>query len=109
MRSVAVSLRPEGDGFAVCVTNERREDFRGTAECVIRDVKGRRAETCRMAVFCPAMGSAAAGTVRKKGMDFPIVQAVLRDENNQEVSETEALLPLPKHFPFEKPSISINS
>ena len=104
---VAVSLCPEDNGYAVWITNERREDFNGYAECILRDEKGFRIREDRLEVSCPAMSSIRAGTVSGEKRSLPILQAVLRDGSGAAVSESEALFTLPKYFPFEKPSYSV--
>ena len=100
----AVTLKPEEGGYGVFVTNERREDFRGTAECVIRDADGNRLRTETLQADCPALGAVRIGHINPEGR---IVQAVLKDRKNSVVSETEAIDTLPKHFPFRKPEIEI--
>ena len=104
---VAVSLCPEENGYAVWVTNERREDFNGYAECILRDEKGFRIRKDRLEVSCPAMSSVRAGTVSGEEGSPPIVQAVLRDGGGTAVSENEALFTLPKYYPFEEPALSV--
>ena len=104
---VMVSLRPEGDGYAVHVSNEQREAFRGRAVCVIRDVNGRRLREEEMEVACPALCSIQAGTVYGEGGKPPVIQVILEDERGQTVSENEALYTLPKYFPFGQPEITV--
>ena len=105
---VSVTLKPEADGYSVWVANERREDFRGTAECVLRDERGHRTAELSLPVNCPALCSVQAGTVsREKYGEIPVVQVLLKDENGSAVSENEALCTLPKYFPFEKPEIAV--
>ena len=104
---VMVSLCPEEDGYALWVANERREDFRGAAVCVVRDVKGFRLREETFDVFCPAMSSVRAGAVGGGRENLPVVQALLTDGSGRTVSENGALYTLPKHFPFEKPEISV--
>ena len=100
----AVSLVPEENGYGVFVANERREPFRGTAECTVRDAEGRRIRTETLQAECPALGSARIGLVRAEGR---ILQVVLRDAKGRAVSETEAIDTLPKYFPLRKAEISV--
>ena len=105
---VAVSLRREESGYTVHAANERREPFRGTAECTVRDEKGRTVRKLTLDVRCPALSSVNAGAVLPTdGEEMKIVQCVLRDETGSIVSECEELYTLPKYFPFEKPEICI--
>ena len=101
----AVSLAPEENGYGVFLTNERREPFRGTVECLVRDVNGHRLREETLQADCPASGAARIGHIDPG--EGRIVQAVLRDAENTPVSETEAIDTLPKHFPFRKPEIGI--
>ncbi len=100
----AVSLKPEGKGYGVYVLNERREPFRGTVECVIRDAEGRPLRRETLQADCAALSTVRAGYVEPEGR---ILQAVLKDGEGAGVSETEAIDTLPKHFPFRKPEIEI--
>ena len=105
---VAVSLRREEKGYSVHVANERREPFRGTAACTVRDEKGGAVRKLTLDVRCPALSSVNAGAVLPAdGKEMKIVQCVLRDEAGSTVSECEELYTLPKYFPFEKPEIRI--
>ena len=105
----AVTLRREGDGYTVHVSHERREPFRGTAVCTVRDEAGRITREFSLAVDCPAMSSAAVGKVLPEdGETLKIVQCVLLDESGKAVSECEELYTLPKYFPFEKPEIRVS-
>ena len=103
-----MSLRREEKGYSVHVVNERREPFRGTAACTVRDEKGGAVRKLTLDVRCPALSSVNAGTVLPAdGEEMKIVQCVLRDEAGSTVSECEELYTLPKYFPFEKPEIRI--
>ena len=105
---VAVTLRREETGYTVHVANERREPFRGTAVCTVRDEEGRKIREFPLAVDCPALASVNAGTVLPEdGEEMKIVQCVLLDEGGNAVSECEELGTLPKYFPFRKPEIRI--
>ncbi len=104
----AVSLAKDKNGYAVYVSNERMEDFRGQVLCQIRDEQGRKIREAAFEVHCPAMRSIRAGTVLPmQEEELKIVQCVLKDGNGQNVSENEALYTLPKYFPFAKPKIRI--
>ena len=103
----AVSLVREGEGYTVYVANERREPFRGTAVCEIRDEAGRKGRTMTLDACCPAMGSAKAGTVLPEdGEEMKVVRCLLQDETGGTVSESMELYTLPKYFPFNRPEIS---
>ena len=105
---MSVTLKPEGNGYAVHVANERRADFRGTAVCIIRDAAGARLREEIFTVLCPEMSSCQAGLILPaEGDKLPIVQVILKDEAGRIVSENEALYTLPKYFPFEKAKIEI--
>ena len=97
---VMVSLRKQEDGYGVVVSNERREDFRGTVSCTVRDAAGNVIREESFRADCPAMSAAEAGVVRGEFAEMPVVRCVLRDENGAAVSENEALNTLPKHFPY---------
>jgi beta-mannosidase len=106
---VSVTLKPEGNGYAVHVANERREEFRGTTVCIIRDVKGTRLREEAYEVICPAMSSSRVGLILpEEGEALPIVQVVLKDDSGKIVSENEALYTLPKYYPFEKANIAVS-
>ena len=103
----AVTLKPEKEGYTVYVANERREPFRGTAVCEIRDEAGRKVRTMTLDACCPAMGSAKAGTVLPEdGEEMKVVRCLLQDETGGTVSESMELYTLPKYFPFNRPEIS---
>ena len=100
----AVSLKPAETGYDVFITNERREAFRGTVACVIRDADGRRLREETLKAECPALSAVRIGHIEPEGR---IVQAVLMDGENRPAGETEAIDTLPKYFPFRKPKIEI--
>ena len=105
---MSVTLKPEGNGYAVHVANERRADFRGTAVCIIRDEAGARLREEIFEVLCPEMSSCQVGFILPaEGEKLPILQVILKDEAGRIVSENEALYTLPKYFPFEKAKIEI--
>ena len=103
-----VSLKREDDGWAVYVSNETRESFRGRAACIFRDSRGRRLEEAVLETECPAMGAVRAGCVKPEGGEAPaVIQVVLEDAEGRVVSENEILDTLPKYFPFEPAEIRV--
>ncbi len=101
----AVSLRPEGDGAAVYLCNERREPFCGKVVLRERDERGMVIRETVFPAECPAMGAVRAGETSGK---LPAVtQALLQDERGRTVHEAEMAGMLPKHFPFEKPRFTV--
>ena len=52
-----VSLKKEEDGYAVFVSNERREAFCGTVQCTVHDAEGRilRCETAPLCALSAVM------------------------------------------------------
>ncbi len=103
---VAVSLKPEKDGWAVYVSNERREAFRGKVICRERDAKGELLRETGTEVSCPAMSAARIGEV-PTGSGTMVMQVLLLDGQGKIVGENEQLRTVPKYFPFEKPRISV--
>lgn len=103
----AVSIRKDGTQYGVFVANERREEFRGTVCCLIRDRKGKKLRELDMEVRCPAMSSILAGTAEPEEDECGIVHCILMDEAGRAVSENEELYTLPKYYPFEKPGIRV--
>ena len=105
---MAVTLCRGESGYTVHVANERREPFRGTAVCTVRDEEGRKLREFSMEVDCPEMTSVKVGEVLPEdGEELQIVQCVLRDSSGNPVSECMELGTLPKYFPFREPQIRI--
>ncbi len=105
----AVSLCRENTGYAVYVTHERREHFRGKVVCIIRDQEGKRCREYTMEVNCPAMSSVNVGRILpESGETMKIVQCVLHDDKGMALSECEELYTPPKHFPFREPKIRVS-
>ncbi len=105
---VMASLAKEEDGFGVYVSNERREAFEGTVECVLRDSRGNRIRTFARAADCPALSAVRICGIRPEhGEQAAAAQVLLKDGSGRIIGRNEALFCLPKHFPFEKPEITL--
>ena len=106
---VLVSIQKQGDEYSVHVSNETRNDFRGSVLCRLRDAGGRILEEKTLPVECAAMSAAEIGrTGRSEGKDFAVIQVLLYDEGGRAIGENEALYTVPKHFPFEDANIRVS-
>ena len=116
---VLVSLNRQEDGYVLFVSNERRQPFRGTLRCTLRDESGLPRQTIAIPVSVPALSSRQVAVLSPQDTEsagpdsadaakkeaLPVVQCLLMDESGAPVSENEALDRLPKHFPFRTPRL----
>ena len=101
-----ISLSREAGGYAVFVSNERREAFSGTAECAVCDAEGNVLRRETFPVACPALSSVCAGRIIPgAGEALPLVRCRLLGGDGSVIGENEVFADPPKYLPLSRPCL----